>query len=323
VTTGRALWALVVALALGAVVALLAIINSPDERTGEKRGLATEPPPERWYGIYDSFRYGEERPYLEEAAERLAAIRAAGLRVVLNYATEAMPLTEALRYARDAEAAGLKLIWNLSDYRTQYSDLLTGQAEKLAFVDETKDLPATWGYYVGDEVEEGTAEAAAMRRLNQAVEGRTIRRTLYVSRPWREKLRPFAGLADFVGPDPYPICPPPSWAYPDPSVSEVGSWSGEMVRSEGGRPAIVLQAFSWRQYYPDAPRCWPSPEQIAASRVRAENSANPGLILWYCLHCITDHHPRPGRYLSRIAGGLSRNPALPSRRGQPDEAQTL
>jgi len=302
----RHLWPLAVAAALGGVVSLLLILNSPDEREDQRRGLNAEPPPELWYGIYDSFRYGEQRPYLAGAGERLAAIRAAGLRVVLNYATEAMPVAEALRYARDAEATGLKLIWNLSDYRTQYETLLTGQAEKLAFVDETKDLPATWGYYVGDEVEQGTAEAAAMRRLNKAVEARTTHGTLYVSRPWRDQLRPFAEAADFVGPDPYPICPPPSWANPDPSVYEVGSWSGEMVRSAGRRPAMVLQAFSWTQYYPDTQRCWPSPEQIAASRIEAESSANPRLILWYCLHCITDYHPSPGSYLSRIASGLAR-----------------
>ena len=306
-TRQRRLWILfLAAFALGGVTLLL--INSPSERESKTRGGSAEPRPALWYGIYDSFRYGEERPYLSEATDRLAAIRAAGLRVVLNYATQAMPLDEALHYARDAKAAGVKVIWNLSDYRTQFGNLLTGQAEKLDFVDRTKYLPATWGYYVGDEVEEGTAEAAAMRRLTQAVETRTTRGTLYVARPWPDKVRPFAEMADYVGSDPYPICAPPGLASPEPGVSEVGSWLGEMVRRAGQRPVMVLQAFSWSQYDPEVEPCWPSAEQIAAARVKAEKSASPRLILWYCLHCITDYHPRPDSYLARIASGLARGP---------------
>ena len=76
------LWPFVVALALGGVVALFLINDSADDRNDQKREPNAKLPPELWYGIYDSFRYGEQRPYLAGAAERLAAIRTAGLRVL-------------------------------------------------------------------------------------------------------------------------------------------------------------------------------------------------------------------------------------------------
>ena len=258
-----------------------------------------------WYGIYDTYCY-ESQPasrVWQGDAERFGMFRAAGLDLVLNYCTLQQDPTSQLRYADAAQDAGLQVIWNLADFRYPL-------ATALAAVDRLKGHPGTWGFYTGDEAKPGSQEAVDVTELDRAVQARSTRGTLYVSRPKRWLLEPFAGMADFSGPDPYPICNPPS--FQDPGVYETAAWAGPLVRGSGRQLAMVLQAFSWSVDYVDTDLCWPSAAQVAAARQKAEDAGSPKVILWFCAHCITDYALAPfappfgpAGYWNWIAPGLA------------------
>src|SRR5262245_37267457 len=154
-------------------------------------------------GIYDAFTYEQQRTGLfPTCRERLDAIRAAGLRAVLNYGTGTMTEAQALRYANEAGAAGVRVIWNPWTGPATWSG---------GWIEAVRGHPATWGYYVGDEAAPGSAEAGAVEQLAARCR-KTGKPTLYISRPGRKALRPFVEIASHSGPDCYPVGVPSSWA---------------------------------------------------------------------------------------------------------------
>ena len=253
-------------------------------------------------GIYDSCTVSSPRSggALPDCADRLAVRRQGGFRVVLNYATAGMSLEDNLAYAAQAEAAGLRVIWNLATYH----NLNTGQGvpigPKLDLVRATMDLPATWGYYIGDEHPDDLPQIA---EVSGAVRGMTDRPLLYISRPNPSKLRPFKGLADYIGPDIYPVGP-----VDRASVCRTARWASRLARSN---LAMVLQAYSWSIDYPSLNPQWPSAGQMRQMRNQAIRCGNPKLLLWFCFHCVTDYNPDPDPYWRGVAwaaNGVSLGP---------------
>jgi hypothetical protein len=261
---------------------------------GHKRGKARKASAPL-SGIYDACSYSDpktNRP-LPDCTDRLAALRQGGFQVVLNYWSNNMPLADNLRYADEAQALGMKVIWNLSSYRVPLQ-------QDLDLVRATMSHPATWGYYIGDEVQaqdrgQVAAKSAAIRSL-------TRRPLLYVSRPSPSHLKPFRKLADYVGPDDYPYGP---W---DPPVCQTSRWSSRLVRNQ----VMVLQAYSWSIDYPDFQPDWPSAGEMRQMRNQATRCGNPKLLMWFCFHCITDYNPNPDAYwrdLAWAANGTSLGPS--------------
>jgi hypothetical protein len=197
-----------------------------------------------------------------------------------------MSLDQNVAYARQAGANGLKVIWavHIFDGRPH-----SGYKWKLKLLNRTKDLPQTWGYYVGDEVTTAT-EAKQMRKLDAGIQARTKKPTLYVSVPEPDKVRPFVGMADVTAVDPYPIGHPALTAAQQQTfVWDTANWAAPMIR-QGGHFGLVLQLFSWAKYgAPDTGR-WPTPAEVEQMRIQAE-AWSPRLILWWNFYGVSDLTP--------------------------------
>jgi hypothetical protein len=236
-------------------------------------------------------------PARDESAclARLRQISRGGFSAVLNYRQLTADRSALLRYARAAERQGVEIIWPLKDAiwwrlggdpAAAYPRLAAacgcnGRGAFLRwFVDLVRDLPATWGYYVGDETPPG--HAAAVSEL-----GRSVRRLdpshprLFVAQgyhPGRD-LAPFAFAADLLGVDWYPV----GFDLPISTVSTVTARAARIARAASRQSAVVLQSFSWSQY-PEvgapAPR-WPRRDELRLMRDLAVRAARPALVLWY------------------------------------------
>ncbi len=244
---------------------------------------------------------------------RLARIRAAGFRYVLNYSAWYGSPAEVLAYADAAAALGLRLIWPLNHpawrgltglaatYATLAESGVSSDRAPLAdaeFLDSAINLvashPATWGFYIGDEVP--PEEAGLVAGLSA-----TVRRLapdkpqLYVARPGAALLEPFASFADIAGVDTYPV------GSGDPSVRQAARGARAIATEAGVQTAMVLQAFSWSQYQPTAnPPRYPSAHSLRAMRDAAIRHADPSLILWYSYQDIL-RSDRPQQHWCELA----------------------
>lgn len=256
-------------------------------------------------GIYEACSYpdpGAPRS-VPDCSDRLAVLRQGGFRSVLNYSTASMSIDDKLRYADQAQRLGMKVIWNLNTEALSLD-------EKLDIVRTTSSLPATWGYYIGDEHPEDLPQVAELSRTVRTITDRPL---LYVSRPNPSKLRPFKGLADYIGPDSYPVGPF------DQPTCQTARWASKMVKRN---LTMVLQAFSWSMDYPNLAPQWPSAGQMRRMRKQAMRCGRPKLLLWFCFHCIINEHPNPDSYWRELAWAandvsLESSFRLPSANGPP------
>lgn len=182
---------------------------------------------------------------------------------------------EQLAYAARAQAAGVQIIWNMSDpaFRdgTDLSHHFSRFAESCGartndevprcYVELVRDLPATWGYNVGDEVP--PSEAAAVRAFSASVAALDARHPrLYVAqgrlafRDQRELLWPFLSAAEVGGADYYPV----STSEPLGTIRRVAANVQALDHRARRADAFVLQAFSWGQYPDQGWVCSPFPQ---------------------------------------------------------------
>jgi hypothetical protein len=225
---------------------------------------------------------------LEVCVAHLTEIRSAGFLYVLNYSAWYGSPEEVRRYADAAAALGLQLIWPLNhpawrgagSLSDNYASLGEGLAESsnAGFLSFAIDLvgahPATWGFYIGDEVP--PAEADRVGALSASVRARAPDKPqLYVARPAPSLLEPFLPFADVAGIDSYPV------GSGEPRVREVAAWARTMTSGAGVQTAMVLQAFSWSQYRPGLQPSYPSQRRLRIMRDRAIRYAEPAMILWY------------------------------------------
>lgn len=244
-------------------------------------------------------------------AARLATIRAAGFRYVLNYSAWYGSPAQVLAYANAAAALGLKLIWplnapawrDLGSLGTTYPSLAERHTElsneelaRLA-IGLVADHPATWGFYIGDELP--PEETSRVRALSATV--RLLgpdKPQLYVARPGEAQLQPFLPFADVAGVDAYPV------GSGDPHVWQAARGARAVAAAAGVRSAVVLQAFSWSQYRPAslAP-AYPSERTLESMRDAAIRQGEPSMILWYSYQDIlrSDHPQRRWSELTRAA----------------------
>jgi hypothetical protein len=286
-------------------------------------GVPTSPaiPPQ---GLYEGCAPGGS----DGCAARLETIRAAGFRYVLNYSSWYGSREDVLRYADAAAALGLQLIWplnhpawrGLGSLGATYpgmSAAYSGGAgfepiSNPAFLARAISLvaghPATWGFYVGDEVP--PSEAASVAALSEAVRWLAPGRPqLYVARPGAALLEPFASLVDVAGVDAYPI------GSGDPPVRRVARTARAVAADAGVGTALVLQAFSWSQYRPGSePSHYPGVRRLRAMRDAAIRNGDPSLILWYSYQDIL-RSDRPRRRWCELAWAAFSPPPRPSRLG--------
>ena len=238
--------------------------------------------------------YEQCPPSSPRCDDRLAAIAAAGFRLVLNYRTWEGSPRDLRRYARRARTVGVRLILPLNDpaWRlrrrltrayprlTAGSTCRTGRCLRRYALRVGDGLPAVWGWYVGDELR--PREATRVASLAGAV--RTIdplRPRLFVGyrdpdRRDDRRLAPFAPSADVLAYASYPV----GLGSPLEAVGHAAGEARAIARATGDAHAAVIQAFDWRRYGVTRRRALPTIAQMRTMRDLALQ-ASPSLLLWY------------------------------------------
>ena len=143
-------------LLLGSLSYIGLAIPLPPSTVEPDTGLVLPP-----QGLYDSCWIQQE-----ECVSHLDALAARGFELILNYGQLYGNSAAQIAYADRAHALGMKIIWSIN-YRPDWTadNLLAKYADLAAeckcsdnlglisyFVNLVKDHPATWGYYLADEV---------------------------------------------------------------------------------------------------------------------------------------------------------------------------
>jgi hypothetical protein len=262
----------------------------------------------------------------QQCDTELAQMSTAGFRLVINYTVWSGSAAQIQAYAAEAQAMGIKVIWPLdfSAWRDSgsASTLLTAYPALAAdcgcttnsgfmtyVIDLVRGLPATWGYYIGDELAPSQAPAtAALAAATRALD--PTHQLLYIAAGGPQtvgNLTPFAGLANVAGADVYPIGQEAPTSY----VGTVAASVAQITKAAATHSAMVVQAFSWGQYptelqAPD-PR-WPTRAEMLAMRNQAL-TASPSMILWYSLKDILDSDNPAAHWSDVVSAAFAPTPA--------------
>jgi hypothetical protein len=260
--------------------------------TPPTNAVANQPP----QGLYEECAPSNQ----QQCASELAQMGTAGFRLALNYTAWYGSATDIQAYASAAQAQGIKLIWPLNSLpwhsatslATTYPALAascgactTNDSIRRYAVNLVRSLPATWGYYIGDEEASSVAPAvAALAGTVRAIDPDPSHQLLYVgqSNPTvATNLEPFMSSANVIGADVYPI----GEGQPTSAVGPIAAKVSQLASAAGKKGAMVLQAFSWTQYPTEIaainPR-WPTETDMHQMLEQAV-AANPSMILWYNL----------------------------------------
>ena len=258
---------------------------------GPTQAKAALPP----QGVYDQCA-----PATQDCATNLKMIADAGFSYVLNYTAWYGSADQVREYADEAQAVGLKVIWPLNDHawrdgtdlRSHYEYLgpdcpcSTNAQFKRWALGLVKDHPATWGFYVGDELAPTAANVSQTHALEQEVKSIAPGKpTMYVTIPndsgvLTSQLQPFRDVADYVGADYYPVGKTSNLD----RVSNYASETRETAAAAGTNPIFVLQAFSWDSYDSSMADRFPTRSEMQQMRDQAIGSGNPQMLLWYAFN---------------------------------------
>jgi hypothetical protein len=247
----------------------------------------------------------------EDCGARLRMIADAGFQYVLNYTAWYGSAEQVRHYADEAQAAGIKLIWPLNDHawrdgtdlRDHYRYLgpdcpCSSNADFVRWaLGLVKDHPATWGFYVGDELDPTSQNVSQTRALASQVKSiAPAKPTLYVTIPnddgvLTSQLEPFEPLADYVGADYYPV----GKGNNINATSDYAADTRDLAAQHGRRPVFVLQAFSWSEYQP-APDRFPTRSEMQSMRDMAISEGDPQMMLWYAFNDVMDSSDPQGNW---------------------------
>lgn len=251
-------------------------------------------------GVYEECRLSDYA-----CLDRLKHIADGGFKLVLNYnSLVGSNAQQLLAYADQAQAVGVKIIWAMhtsgfwdgSDLTTLYPALaaLCNCSDNTSFIEYLitllKDHPATWGYYVGDELHPSVhTQWKTYTDIVQQLDPdhpRLIVQGTPANSLGNTTLSLFADGVEVLGQDYYPIGV--SYLVPYTQTGAVARDVQSLADQAGRQSAMVLQAFSWTHYYPPArcspwPGCAPYPtmEQMQQMLDMVLQSSHPRLILWY------------------------------------------
>jgi hypothetical protein len=230
-----------------------------------------------------------------QCAAQLSMIGRAGFTRALNYTIWAGSPAQILTLAATAQRDHVKLIWplNAPAWRGQrsltatYPQLAAGcgcqtNAQMIDYaISLVRSLPATWGYYIGDELPSSdvpaVASLAAQVRVLDPGHG-----LLYTGTAWpsvAQSLNPFMTAASALGADIYPV----GWDAPLSSVKSTATAVMSLTRRHHRAGVVVLQTFDWSQYQQTpGGGGWPTSAQMRTMRNLAIG-ADPSMVLWYNL----------------------------------------
>lgn len=187
-----------------------------------------------------------------------------------------------------------------ADARAQYASLAKDCAAAgpcgtrdafLAYVVRlVKDLPATWGYYVGDEPPaDHHADLRAHSKRVRMLDPDHDRLLVAWGDPatLETKLAPFHDTADVLAADNYPVGLPGASMR---QLDEATRATAAIARRHDKRYAMVLQSFDWGAYpHSWAARAgstrWPTRDEMRRMRdIAVSRSSPPSIVLWYSYH---------------------------------------
>jgi hypothetical protein len=251
-------------------------------------------------GLYDDCL-----PGTSDCLNHLQHMASAGFKLVVNYDQFYGTATDELAYADRAQALGMKIIWAMNDSafwkgnaQQKFTDLAAtcNCSDNAGFirymVNLVKNLPATWGYYIGDEVDSSQhARVKAFTDLVKQTDPSHPR--LYIGASAfpsgvAAALSPFAVTADILGTDYYPVG---RTDIPDAinATAAIAKAIQTVDDQHSKQEAIVLQAISlggdpsFGYLCSPFPSCapYPSVAQMRLMRNLALQNAHLRLLLWY------------------------------------------
>ena len=271
-------------LAGAVLLACLLFWGHPAGAAGSGKAL----PPQ---GLYENCDIGANE---RECLDRLGEMRAAGFEVVLNYWAWSGTLEQVRRYAERAHQLGLKLIWPFcarywwagSDPGEALPQLARAAGSALLpwAVSVVRDLPATWGYYVGDEAKSHEHEPL-LGMSDQVAQADPAHPRLYVAfdhpNLGGSRLQPFADVAEVLAADYYPV----GTDWPIAGTAAVARNTQRIADQARRQSAMVLQAYNWGDddpsYSPATNPRWPTTQEMRHMRNLALLHSRPNLILWF------------------------------------------
>lgn len=313
-----------VEVAILSIAMVAAVVTSSCARLDHPGQHITLLPPQ---GLY------EECPVADgfRCIARLRQMASAGFKLVLNYNQFDGTAAEEVAYAQQAHTFGMSVIWPMNDpvfwNGTDLRRYFSALAKTCACSDNVgliryvinlvKHLPATWGYYVGDEVSPGDHQrmkvfADLIARLDP------FHRRLYVagadSSSLDAYLAPFSDTADVLGADYYPV----GTTQPIEATSSVAASLQAIANRYNKQSMMVLQAFSWSQYAHPAwtcspyPRCsrFPTRDEMRQMRDLALQYVHPQFILWYSFYDIF-RSDNPSAHWKDLLAAAGLRPAPP------------
>lgn len=253
--------------------------------------------------------------------QRLQNMGGAGFKYVLNYSAWYGSAAEVRNYADQAAAAGMQVIWPLNHTAwrngAELADIYPGLAADCGCtsnddfrdyaVNLVKDHPATWGFYVGDEQLPTAENVAKIKALSDQVKSiAPDKPTLFVTLPrtnLEAHLAPFLSAADVGGTDYYPVGLEADLS----RFAGVASENRRVTRAHGKSPAMVLQAFSWQQYYPSTyPNArFPTRSEMQQMRDLAITHGQPSMVLWYAYHDVLESSDPAGNWANLKAAAFA------------------
>jgi hypothetical protein len=281
----------------------------------------------------------------EECVHHLEVLAGRGFELILNYGQLYGDSAAQIAYADRAQALGMQIIWSIN-YRPDWTDdnLLAKYTDLAAecdctdnlgliayFVNLVKDHPATWGYYLADEV--SPDEHDRLRLYSDLIKRLDPEHPrLFIAAGSNDPMELYfrfpsfmQDTTDVMGPCYYP------YGYIDPG-EKLTRFTGETARITeewagklGLQPAIVLQAFS-QVRYADVPLCFPWPAcapfpsyaQMKAQRDQVLANSRPAIILWWTYQDILQTE-NPTRHLDDLAAAAFA--PLPDRTPAPTPVQ--
>ena len=273
-------------------------------------------------GLYDSCVIHQA-----DCVNHLDVLAAKGFKLILNYGQLTSNSGMQIAYANRAQSLGMKIIWSINYSPKWTNNNLLMDFPDLAsecdcidnigfityFVNLVKNHPATWGYYIADEVH--VTEHDRIRVYSDLIKTLDSEHPrLFIVAGSNDPMEIFftfpsfmKDTVDMMGPDYYPYGYIDAGSnltrYTGKVASTAEYWAGKL----GLQTAIVLQAFSQARYakvplcspWPDcAP--FPSYEQMKAQRDQVLLNAKPSIILWWTYQDIllTEN---PSQHLDNLA----------------------
>jgi hypothetical protein len=282
--------------------------------------------PSNGQGLYESCPLREGARCLD----RLKQMAAGGFSFVINYDQLSGNAEQQLAYARLAHSLGMEVIWAIknpafwdgTNLISEYSDLAAtcncsdNDSFIRYFVNLVKNLPATWGYYIGDEVSpDDHDKLKTFTDLVKQIDPDHPRLFISCSQcdqnaklnpSYVASLIPMVDTSDVMGADWYPVG---SGGYSIAETSKVARNVQSVADLYGKQSAIVLQAFNWAEYPSSDPSCSPYPScmpfpteaQMQQMRTLTLRNSHPQLILWYSYFDILKSDNPAGHWADLVA----------------------